>query len=326
MVAIPVFRHLILSCLFISLVIPVALGQGPYVRKGAIGVVESSGQASQENADGFPYVPIADWKGRKVVFLLQRFPDERYGCQGFQTESGDPVPPAKTCDGKLATVLDVIPPSTSPVYVGTRSPFPKVTLQLDDGTVYSASASGSDNSVTGIAFTDEIDSAREQFEGRALWASDYLLELRTFDPATQTEGRIAVYPYSEIQVQAIMIGWENERPVRFILRTADAREGFVDVSLSGSNSNREQSDAYRWDRFLLTSVPSSRIQWNRKVWDAIRDGETFIGMTEQQVLRSRGKPSDINQTIIPTGSREQWVYGSGSYLYFRNGVLEAIQD
>lgn len=51
-----------------------------------------------------------------------------------------------------------------------------------------------------------------------------------------------------------------------------------------------------------------------------------IGMTQQQVLASNwGTPQRINTTTTKRGEREQWVYGSRSYLYFENGVLTAIQ-
>jgi hypothetical protein len=55
-------------------------------------------------------------------------------------------------------------------------------------------------------------------------------------------------------------------------------------------------------------------------------GGVRIGMSKKQVLNSSwGEPSDINRTITKAGTREQWVY-DGSYLYFDNGVLTAIQD
>lgn len=52
-----------------------------------------------------------------------------------------------------------------------------------------------------------------------------------------------------------------------------------------------------------------------------------IGMTQDEVLMSSwGRPEHINRTTTAYGTREQWVYGSRSYLYFRDGVLESIQN
>lgn len=52
-----------------------------------------------------------------------------------------------------------------------------------------------------------------------------------------------------------------------------------------------------------------------------------IGMTEEEVLASSwGRPERKNNTTNKYGTRSQWVYGSGNYLYFENGVLTSIQN
>jgi len=51
-----------------------------------------------------------------------------------------------------------------------------------------------------------------------------------------------------------------------------------------------------------------------------------IGMSQEDVLASSwGKPRKINRSTYAWGTREQWVY-DGGYLYFTNGVLDAIQN
>lgn len=53
-----------------------------------------------------------------------------------------------------------------------------------------------------------------------------------------------------------------------------------------------------------------------------------IGMSPEQVTKetSWGKPNHINRTTAAYGVHEQWVYGGGNYLYFKNGRLTAIQN
>ena len=53
-----------------------------------------------------------------------------------------------------------------------------------------------------------------------------------------------------------------------------------------------------------------------------------IGMTAQQVINKTnwGRPDKVNRTTTPNGVDEQWVYDGGSYLYFHNGILRAIQN
>jgi hypothetical protein len=53
-----------------------------------------------------------------------------------------------------------------------------------------------------------------------------------------------------------------------------------------------------------------------------------IGMTAKQVIEetSWGKPSSVNRTTNAGGVREQWVYDEKNFLYFKNGILESIQN
>jgi len=52
-----------------------------------------------------------------------------------------------------------------------------------------------------------------------------------------------------------------------------------------------------------------------------------LGMTQQEVIDSSwGKPQSVNRSTYTFGTREQWVYGSGNYLYFKDGILNSIQN
>lgn len=57
-----------------------------------------------------------------------------------------------------------------------------------------------------------------------------------------------------------------------------------------------------------------------------KEGVT-VGMSADRVLLSSwGKPESVNRTTNAFGVREQWVYGVGNYLYFKDGVLTSIQN
>ena len=70
----------------------------------------------------------------------------------------------------------------------------------------------------------------------------------------------------------------------------------------------------------IQKAEEERIAKNRK-------GGVRIGMTAKHVREKTdwGEPQTINATITPSGRREQWVYGDGDYLYFKNGILDSIQ-
>ena len=74
-----------------------------------------------------------------------------------------------------------------------------------------------------------------------------------------------------------------------------------------------------------------------KVKNAIMDNEIFIGMTEAQLLASRGNPCDINRTVTQSGAKEQWVFAHNKfnfgwcsiasvYVYIEEGKVTSWQD
>lgn len=67
-------------------------------------------------------------------------------------------------------------------------------------------------------------------------------------------------------------------------------------------------------------------KWGQKMGGYIADGKVVLGMNKEMCIASWGSPIEINRTIIKGLTSEQWVYGWGTYLYFDNGVLSAIQD
>lgn len=54
----------------------------------------------------------------------------------------------------------------------------------------------------------------------------------------------------------------------------------------------------------------------------------LVGMTAKQVIEKTnwGEPESVNRTVTQYGVEEQWVYSLGTYLYFKNGRLTAIQN
>jgi len=59
----------------------------------------------------------------------------------------------------------------------------------------------------------------------------------------------------------------------------------------------------------------------------ISERRIAIGMTNNMVIESIGKPDDINRTVGSWGVNEQWVYDvKGLYIYFKNGKVTSFQD
>ena len=67
-------------------------------------------------------------------------------------------------------------------------------------------------------------------------------------------------------------------------------------------------------------------KYGSKYGKMICEGEVCLNMTKEMCKESWGEPLYINTTIVSDLVSEQWVYGGQTYLYFRNGVLTAIQN
>jgi hypothetical protein len=50
----------------------------------------------------------------------------------------------------------------------------------------------------------------------------------------------------------------------------------------------------------------------------------FLGATREMVVLAWGEPKRKNVTVGMSGRHEQWVYGSGSYVYLDDGVVTAV--
>lgn len=63
--------------------------------------------------------------------------------------------------------------------------------------------------------------------------------------------------------------------------------------------------------------------------EAIKKGYVLTGMTREQVIASRGYPSDKNISYYGASIHEQWVYRkekySTDYIYFEDGIVTSWQ-
>ncbi|MDD5005824.1 MAG: hypothetical protein PHS93_04900 [Candidatus Omnitrophica bacterium] len=73
-------------------------------------------------------------------------------------------------------------------------------------------------------------------------------------------------------------------------------------------------------------------EWTPAMKALVEEGRIAIGMLEEQVLSSWGKPKNINKNAGPQGVFEQWLYGGGHisydttyYVYLQNGVVVSWQ-
>lgn len=67
-------------------------------------------------------------------------------------------------------------------------------------------------------------------------------------------------------------------------------------------------------------------KYGKEVYEELKKGYYWIGMTNEMALISLGSPNDNNRSVGSWGVHEQWVYNNGLYLYFENGKLKSYQN
>lgn len=100
--------------------------------------------------------------------------------------------------------------------------------------------------------------------------------------------------------------------------------GGAKVNLSGAGQSDPQSPG---SSYWLREAAS--LQRRDRIEQAIQRGQVIVGMTAAQAARAWGQPGRVNTTVTASGTREQWVYGSGrqgrQYIYVDDGVVTAAQ-
>jgi len=94
-------------------------------------------------------------------------------------------------------------------------------------------------------------------------------------------------------------------------------------------ANQARVAAYEAERAREAALAEAEAEARRiaELREYKRKGGVKLGMSQKRVLASNwGEPRDVNRTTGRFGVHEQWVYGDGRYLYFKNGVLTTIQE
>lgn len=162
-----------------------------------------------------------------------------------------------------------------------------------------------------------IDKARMTYKGKTIWFRD--TSLSTYDQERDSLGMLNLPKlYMPLAVVDVVVSWNTISPIRLILKTKSGEEGYLDFSIN--DFEEKFSDNF------FTRDPRTVYKWSANAWAYIEDGQVWIGMTKAQAQLAWGEPNSVNRTTTRRGVLEQWVYGSGSYLYFANGVLTSYQN
>jgi hypothetical protein len=252
----------------------------------------------------FPYQPIDTWVGKRFIFL----PRPKSSSSGTYEDFVGAVSHQKYAN-RVARVV-----SASDAGGRVRLEFE----MEDDGDRVRAYTVARKESVRGMALAEDIENARSKWGGKTLWIRNLMLS--NYDERSDANAMIPVRKFSPVKVVDVVPGWDEEKPVRFLLETPDGKRGFVDVNLSGTNVRQEVRHLDHFDEHVLLEDPKLKYKWPADVWRAIGSGQIYAGMIAEQVRMSWGEPEKVTRTA----AGEVWTYQSGA-LVFKNGVMSGRQ-
>ncbi|MEP7336183.1 MAG: hypothetical protein ABI977_00335, partial [Acidobacteriota bacterium] len=169
-----------------------------------------------------------------------------------------------------------------------------------------------------MALFDDIHNASQHWLGKTLWCKEGRLSI--YDEQTGAVSFITIKKYSPLKIVDVVAGWNEEKPVRFLLETADGKRGFVDLNLSGTNVFKEVRHLSHFEHCFITEDPRKARKWDPQIWALIENGQIGAGMTAEEIKMSWGEPDKVTRTA--TG--ENWMYPAGT-LIFKNGVMTGMQ-
>lgn len=279
--------------------------QNSYLQDGPIGKTQPF--QTIKKIGPTEYRPIEEWVGEKFIFIPS---DSKYGYQLFTGGIGKyGSPTSEECSGRIGTIISV-----------SHDFYNRIKIKMDDnGQIYTGQGH---EEIDGIAPLLDIDYARKSYTGKTLWYNGEYINSRS---ANKEYSQFKVKRFTPVIVKNIVVSDSKNTPVRFIVETPQKEEGYIDVSLSGTNVPAILRQYEQFDDKFFSENPKITYKWPIKVWNAIEDRKVFVGMTADQARMSWGEPKDINKTDTGRVKHEQWVYSTKRYLYFENGKLTAIQ-
>src|SRR6266404_1215677 len=226
--------------------------QGSYVRS-SVGTERSNADTAKSKP--FSTIPIESWVGERFIFLPRQKSLQEYGYQSIHKPKHEfSNLPYDKYVGRIAKVTAVTPSKT-----GLGGAY-DVELTLEDTNEKVESRAVSER-VEGLAPVRDIDNARALYLGKTMRLKEPVL--RTYNERTGKTNVIGAD--SPVKVMDIVAGWDENSPVRFVVKTSSGEEGFVDVSMSDTNASELLTAYNKFEKcFLPEDVQIARSSENSR--------------------------------------------------------------
>lgn len=108
-------------------------------------------------------------------------------------------------------------------------------------------------------------------------------------------------------------------PVQLFFKDDTGKESSVFLTLS---PEAKSGQYISFDRIFSFKNPRLKHKTiSDEVWNEVTRGKVKKGMTKEECRLSLGLPNDVRQMPTYGGLKEQWLYNTGVYLYFEDGLL-----
>ncbi len=94
-----------------------------------------------------------------------------------------------------------------------------------------------------------------------------------------------------------------------------------------TTKSSSQTQMFSFDRLFAYDNPRQQHpDITDEMWQAITEARLLQGMTKVECRLSIGTPSEVKKIPTYSGLKEQWLYNSGAYLFFSDGLLEEFRQ
>lgn len=162
----------------------------------------------------------------------------------------------------------------------------------------------------------ERDSARARMFGLAHRTSGERIPSLSTAQIDSAYDALTTAPMPDSAMSRWLAALDRERHARM---EHEAAEGLVSGALAAASKECGLSKA------RAVRVASRHPDWSASDVAAVACHYVEVGMTEEQLIASWGRPTHINRSVYSTGESDQWVYNENSYVYFENGVVTSFQ-
>ncbi len=156
---------------------------------------------------------------------------------------------------------------------------------------------------------DEIERASALLTGKILYTRSTIW----VDSLGNTRAGNKYFPISIVAVEP----GNTIYPIAFVFR-ADS----VTYRIYGSLSQTTLSQAATFDKLFTFENPRNQYpDIPDKHWQNIIRGRVCMGMNKNECRLALGRPLRVREIPTYSGLNEEWIYNSGAYLYFEDGIL-----